>query len=141
MCTVFRQAPLFLVGALAVGCLNAKEVASPSPPQKPAASESPSASGMKIYIDPATGQWSSTPVTEQQKREAAAAVDTFDPASVETINHADGSIEYRNSGLVDYIVATRASDGTLQVTCSQHGLEPGHAPVTTTTQTGGRDVR
>lgn len=137
----YWQYPLLVAGLLAVGLAQAGTDEKQSA-DKAKAQETPApASGIQIYIDPATGQWVDHPVTEEQKAQAAAQVDAFDPSKIETIQHADGSTEYRTNGqLVDTLVAKIGSDGKMHMVCSQHGLE--HALETGKVPSqGGPDVR
>ena len=96
--------------------------------QAKAKSSAPAAqSGVKIYIDPATGEWSQTPVTAEQQHAAAQAAPADDPSKVTQMMHADGSIEYRMNGQgMSAVTATRGADGKLHIQCSEHGLEHMH---------------
>lgn len=144
MKSLWRHAAILATGTFIMGLAHADNPKTPSNAPAPASANGAAEPGMKIYVDPATGKWTDRPVTEEQQREAAAQVDTFDASKVETINHPDGSIEYRMNGqLVDTIVATRGADGKLHMVCSQHGLEEHvHGAMSTTTSTqGARDDR
>lgn len=133
--------PLLVASLLAAGVAHAADESKQDTNNAEVQEAAIPASGMRIYIDPATGQWSDRPVTEEQKQQAAMQVDTFDASKIETIEHADGSTEYRTNGqLVDTLEAKIGSDGKLHMVCSQHGLE--HAVGSTKAPSqGGPDVR
>ena len=133
--------PLLVASLLVAGVAQAADESKQNANNDKVQEATVPASGMRIYIDPATGQWSDRPVTEEQKQQAAAQVDTFDPSKIETIQHADGSTEYRTNGqMVDTLVAKIGSDGKLHMVCSQHGLD--HLIESTTAPSqGGPDVR
>ncbi|MGB8635615.1 MAG: hypothetical protein WCD36_10060 [Rhodanobacteraceae bacterium] len=113
---------ILATGLLATGMAQAAD-------QKAKAKSSPPAaqSGVKIYIDPATGEWSQTPVTAEQQHNAAASALPADASKVTQVMHADGSIEYRMNGQgMTAVTATRGADGKLHIMCSEHGLEHVH---------------
>jgi len=134
-----------LAAATVVLSLVASATAQAETPARPTQTKTPETGaapqqGMRIYIDPATGAWVDTPVTEEQKQEAARAAPAVDFSKIDTIVHADGSIEYRMNGqMLESVVATRNADGTLRLVCSEHGLDHGHGPIAPAQ--GGRDVR
>ncbi len=130
----------FCGGLLGAAVVQAGDPAAAATP-KPEPAETPAdPSGIKIYVDPATGQWSEQPVTEEQKRQATQAV-SQDLSKITTIQHADGSIEYRMNGqMLESVVARRSADGTLQITCSEHGSTHDHGALPKPVQ-GARDVR
>lgn len=132
-------AAAIVMGLVASATAQAQSPTRPTEIKAPATTAIPQ-QGMRIYIDPATGAWVDSPVTEEQKQEAARAAGAVDFSKIDTILHADGSIEYRMNGqMLESVVATRNADGTLRLVCSEHGLDHGHGPVVPAQ--GGRDVR
>lgn len=111
-----------VVGLFVVGVATAAD-------QKTQDKQSPPVgqSGIKIHVDPATGEWIQTPVSSEQKRSAVTAP-AAEVSKVTSMTHADGSIEYRMNGqFMQSIVAKRGADGKLKIVCSEHGLEHAHA--------------
>ena len=125
---------LFVCGFVTAMALAANFALADSPKQdkKPETEKSAAAqSGMKVYVDPETGQLTSRAATQAD----AAALDSQfqqDFSKIQEIQKADGSTEWVFNGQVDSaLVARRGADGKLEMVCAEHGVVHDHlaAPV------------
>ena len=108
-------------------------------PAKAAPSPTAAQSGMKVYVDPQTGQLTSRPPSQAEAAKLDSAFKE-DFSKIQEIHKADGSTEWIFNGQVDSaMVAKVGADGKVEVVCSEHGLVHDHlvAPV----NQGGRDER
>ena len=133
---------LFVCGFVTAMALAANFALADSPKQdkKPETEKSAAAqSGMKVYVDPETGQLTSRPATQAD----AAALDSQfqqDFSKIQEIQKADGSTEWVFNGQVDSaLVARRGADGKLEMVCAEHGVV--HDQLAAPATTGARDEK
>ena len=112
-----RIVPLMLTLAGLAPCVQAEDTRESAP----TAAQPPSGEAMRVYIDPETGELTHAPVTEQQRRDAAAdnANDRDDDANVRVVHHADGSTTaYLDGRFEQSMVVAAEADGTLKAHCA-----------------------
>lgn len=123
-----------LIFFLPTSAISAPPAPAAQPGQKPATNKTaPAASaGMRVFIDPQTGQIIDHPVTAEQKRAAQQAQSVASPV-VQTIVHPNGMIETRLNGAANaQIVATSDGHGHVHLRCNDasHQLLPQAQPQT-----------
>jgi hypothetical protein len=127
---VFCGALILAIPAAMAAPATATQSASPKAASKaPAVAKKPASdasAAMRAYIDPETGKLVSHPVTAEQKRAAQQAASRPAPV-VQTIHHADGSVEDVLNGAADAVLtATVGKDGKIHMHCSDgthdHGV-------------------
>ncbi len=136
-----RLVPLLLAGLPSLALAGEPQEAAPAAAQ-PAAAED-----MRVYIDPETGELTHQPVTDEQRRDAAAEAEQHrhDGENTRVVRHADGSMTgYLDGQFEQASVVAVDSQGRLKTRCAdadhadrgQHE-HPEAAPATTTE----RDIR
>lgn len=101
-----------------------------APPEAaPTATEAVGSSGMRVYIDPATGKFTDRPVTEAQRRAAAEGILSGPLAPMVETRHPDGSVQLDLNGHFEMAsVAAIGPDGKLVRVCNdiQHAAQGVH---------------
>jgi hypothetical protein len=138
-----RKMKMIHVVAIAMSMALGANLAVADPPGEPSKTKpAPPAAGqaaMKAYVDPETGQLTSRPAT-QADADALNAPFQDDPGKVQEIRKADGSTEWILNGQADSaLIATRGTDGKLEIACAEHGVVDEHAKAPA--EKGGRDER
>ena len=108
-----RIVPLLLLAGLAPSA-QAEDAATTTAP--PASGEA-----MRVYVDPETGELTPAPVTEQQRRDAAADSANYreDGDTARVVRHADGSTTaYLDGRFEQSTVVTSDGNGTLKAHCA-----------------------
>ena len=111
----FRLVPLLLASLPSLALAGDTQDAAPAPSEPTAAQE------MRVYIDPETGELTHQPVTDEQRRDAAAEAEQHrhDGENARVVRHADGSITgYLDGQFEQASVAVVDSEGRFKTQCA-----------------------
>lgn len=98
----------------------------------------PGASAMRVYMDPETGQVTSTPSADATIEIDAALANTLshDPENLVTVNHPDGSASINLEGTYGDVMVVRVGENGKQQVCTTDAKTFARAITDNTTPTG-----